>query len=127
MRTRLPTVRNGKTHRAKIAGNALYFTVNVSAAGLPREIINVKYCIDSDDSIDITTVREVEFHLNMWSIAISMALQHGAELKDVCRKFMHQQAGCGGLTDNENIRNCKSLEDYIVKWIWSEFGDGDKL
>ena len=127
MRNKLPATRQGRTHKVTIVDNSVYFTVNADDKGKPLEIINSKVRYEGEDLAQRLMIREIGFHVEMFCTAISIALQHNAPLELICRKFAHQQAGCGGFTDNAVIKSCKSIEDYIVKWLWQEYGNGGMI
>jgi hypothetical protein len=60
--------------------------------------------------------------LDQWAIAFSVALQHGAPLEELCRKFRGQIFWPDGPTDNDKIKRCSSLVDYCVRWLMLKYG-----
>lgn len=60
--------------------------------------------------------------LDQWAIAFSIALQYGAPLEDLCRKFVGSRFAPFGATRNADIRQCTSLVDYAARWILMKYG-----
>lgn len=58
-----------------------------------------------------------------WAIAVSLALQSGIPLSKLVAKFSFQDFEPKGMTDNPDIRNARSVVDYIIRWLEKEFGD----
>ncbi len=60
--------------------------------------------------------------LDQWAIAFSVALQHGATLAELCGKFTAQCFWPDGPTDNDAIKRCTSIVDYVCKWLQLQYG-----
>lgn len=60
--------------------------------------------------------------LDQWAIAFSVALQHGATLAELCGKFTAQCFWPDGPTDNDAIKRCTSIVDYVCKWLRLQYG-----
>jgi ribonucleoside-diphosphate reductase alpha chain len=59
--------------------------------------------------------------LDMWAIAFSIALQHGAGLTSLLSKFVGVQFEPLGYTSNKAIPRAKSVVDYIARWLQLKF------
>lgn len=58
---------------------------------------------------------------DQWAIAVSMALQHGADVGRLFRKFRTAQFKPYGRTKNEEISQCKSIIDYVSTWVLQKY------
>jgi ribonucleoside-diphosphate reductase alpha chain len=119
-RERLPDTRKSVTHKAVICASTpggkpwrlhVYITVGLFPDGRPAELF---LCINdaSETLVGFATV---------WAIAISLCLQSGVELSKLIEKFAFQQFAPMGFTENPDIRSCKSLCDYVIRWMEKEF------
>jgi len=62
--------------------------------------------------------------LDSWAISFSYALQHGASLEKLVKKFSGIRFEPYGATGNPEIPTCTSVVDYIVRWLDKKFGKG---
>lgn len=62
--------------------------------------------------------------LDSWAISFSYALQHGAPLDKLVKKFSGMRFEPSGVTGNPDIPTCTSVVDYIVRWLDRNFGNG---
>jgi ribonucleoside-diphosphate reductase alpha chain len=116
MRNKLPNEREAITHRFVIGGEERgkgYITVGLYDDGSPGEIF-VK--MDRQGS-------QVSGFVDAWAIAVSMLLQRGEPLAEICNKFRGSRFTPEGITDNEHIRIVTSPIDYIVRWLEGKFVD----
>jgi ribonucleoside-diphosphate reductase alpha chain len=65
--------------------------------------------------------------MDAFATSISLALQHGVQLKVLCEKFAHTRFEPSGWTGNEQIGYAKSLMDYIFRWLHLRFLSGEQL
>jgi len=65
--------------------------------------------------------------MDAFATSISLALQHGVQLKVLCEKFAHTRFEPSGWTGNEQIGYAKSLMDYIFRWLNLRFLSGEQL
>ena len=116
-RTRLPTTRKSYTHRVVIGGQwNVYITLGLYdlvcpwgyAGRRPGEVF-----ITMDDAGST-----LDGFADQWAIAISMLLQAGCSLEDLCGKFAYQKFEPQGMTDNPDIRNAHSIPDYVCRWAY---------
>ena len=117
VRHRLPEERASVTHKFSIAGHEGYITVGLYPSGEPGEIF-------------IRMAKEgstVSGLMDAFATAISLALQHGVQLKVLCEKFAHTRFEPSGWTGNEQIGYAKSLMDYIFRWLHLRFLSGEQL
>jgi ribonucleoside-diphosphate reductase alpha chain len=115
-RERLPDERKGITHRfvIKTQENEVvkgYVTVSFFSDGRIGEVF-VK--MDRQGS-------RVSGFVDAWAIAVSMLLQSGTSLEDICRKFRGAQFEPYGMTETETIRFARSPVDYIARWLEIKF------
>lgn len=115
-RRRLPDTREGTTHAVHIGGMQGYITANQHEDGSLGEIF-----IHGFGQLGSTNTGWV----NSFSIMLSIALQYGAELPMLARKYAHVKFEPYGETDNPDIPYCRSIPDYVFRWLALWFGDED--
>lgn len=59
--------------------------------------------------------------LDQWAIAFSIALQYGAPLETLCRKFINTKFAPSGATRNKDIARCTSLTDYVCRFLLKKY------
>lgn len=111
VRNRLPSERSSITHKFKIGEHKGYLSVGFYPDGGVGEIF-VK--MDQQGS-------QVSGFADAWSIAVSLLLQTGTPLEDICKKFKATRFEPAGLTGNPNIRCAQSPIDYIVRYLEGRF------
>ncbi len=107
MRKRLPDTRQSITHKFNIAGHEGYLNVGLYPDGRPGELF-------------ITMAKEgstVGGLMDAFGTAISMSLQYGVPLEVLVHKFSHTRFEPMGGTTNPDIREAKSIVDYIFRWL----------
>jgi ribonucleoside-diphosphate reductase alpha chain len=117
VRHRLQSERASVTHKFSIAGHEGYITVGLYPNGQPGEIF-------------IRMAKEgstVSGLMDAFATSVSLALQHGVQLKVLCEKFAHTRFEPSGWTGNEQIGYAKSLMDYIFRWLNLRFLSGEQL
>ena len=117
VRHRLQEERASITHKFSIAGHEGYITVGLYPNGQPGEIF-------------IRMAKEgstVSGLMDAFATSVSLALQHGVQLKVLCEKFAHTRFEPSGWTGNEQIGYAKSLMDYIFRWLSLRFLSGTQL
>ena len=113
-RRRLPDTRQSLTHKFSIQGHEGYITVGLYDDGQPGEVF-------------ITMAKEgstVGGLMDAFGTAISMSLQYGVPLSELVRKFSYAHFEPSGFTTNKQIRNARSVVDYIFRWLGIQFIDG---
>jgi ribonucleoside-diphosphate reductase alpha chain len=55
---------------------------------------------------------------------VSLAFQYGVPLDTLVRKFAHQRFEPSGFTKNPDIRQAKSITDYLFRWLGCQFIPG---
>ena len=63
--------------------------------------------------------------LDSWAIMISFALQYSIPLDVLVRRFEATAFAPAGPTSNTAIPMCSSVVDYVMRWLWREFGEGE--
>jgi ribonucleoside-diphosphate reductase alpha chain len=114
VRRRLPGTRQSITHKFEVASHEGYLTVGMYDDGAPGELF-------------ITMAKEgstVGGTMDAFGTAISLCLQYGVPLKELCNKFAHSRFEPSGFTKNADIPIAKSLVDYIFRWLALTFPDG---
>jgi ribonucleoside-diphosphate reductase alpha chain len=110
-RRKLPDERSAITHKFAIAQHEGYLTVGLYEDGQPGEIF-------------ITMAKEgstVSGLMDSFATAVSLALQYGVPLKVLCDKFSHTRFEPSGWTHHPEIRQAKSVMDYIFRWLALKF------
>lgn len=106
-RERMPETRDATTHHFEIMGEDGYITLGRFPDGRIGEIF---VSMQKQGST-------VQGLLHSWSIAISMALQYGAPLDDIIRKYRGMKFDPSGFTINKDIEMCHSIVDYVSQYI----------
>jgi ribonucleoside-diphosphate reductase alpha chain len=117
VRHRLQEERASVTHKFSISGHEGYITVGLYPNGQPGEIF-IKMAKEG------STVSGL---MDAFATSVSLALQHGVQLKVLCEKFAHTRFEPSGWTGNEQIGYAKSLMDYIFRWLSLRFLSGTQL
>ncbi|OVE76195.1 ribonucleoside-diphosphate reductase, adenosylcobalamin-dependent [bacterium E08(2017)] len=113
-RRRMPATRQSITHKFEVAGHEGYLTVGIYEDGGPGELF-------------ITMAKEgstVGGIMDAFGTAISLCLQYGVGLQELCKKFAHSRFEPAGFTKNPDIPIAKSIVDYIFRWLNLTFPDG---
>jgi ribonucleoside-diphosphate reductase alpha chain len=63
--------------------------------------------------------------MNAFATSVSIALQYGVPLDTLVRKFSYMRFDPEGVTGNPEIPFAKSMPDYIMRWLASQFLDAD--
>jgi ribonucleoside-diphosphate reductase alpha chain len=115
-RRRLPAERSSITHKFSVGGYEGYITAGMYEDGSVGEIFL------TDIGKEGSTFRGM---MGAWATALSIALQYGVPLEVYARKFTHMRFEPEGETNNPEIKQARSLVDYIMRWLISRFGDAD--
>jgi len=113
-RHRLPDTRRAITHKFDIAGHEGYITVGLYEDGAPGELF-------------ITMAKEgstIGGLMDTIGTLVSLAFQYGVPLDTLVKKFAHQRFEPSGFTKNPDIRNAKSITDYLFRWLACQFIPG---
>ncbi len=113
-RRRMPSTRQSITHKFEVAGHEGYLTVGMYEDGSPGELF-------------ITMAKEgstVGGTMDAFGTAISLCLQYGVPVRELCQKFAHSRFEPSGFTKNPDIPIAKSLVDYIFRWLDITFPGG---
>ena len=113
-RKRMPDTRQSLTHKFEIAGHEGYLTAGIYEDGMPGELF-------------ITMAKEgstVGGIMDAFGTAISLCLQYGVPVNELCHKFAHSRFEPSGFTKNSDIPMAKSIVDYIFRWLNLTFPDG---
>ncbi len=110
-RRRLSDERNAITHKFSIAGHEGYITVGLYDDGMPGEI----FITMSKQGSTISGL------MDSLATAISLALQYGVPVEELCNKFSHTRYEPSGFTGNREIPIAKSITDYLFRWMALRF------
>lgn len=117
-RKRLPDERPSITHKFSIAGHEGYLTVGLYPdTKKPGEIF-------------ITIAKQgstLAGMMDAFATSVSIALQYGVPLEDLCRKFSHMRFEPSGFTNNKQIPIAKSMMDYIFRYLSIKFLDKEPV
>ncbi len=115
-RRRLPDDRNEIGRKFRVGEYEGYIHVGVFDDGSPGDIF-------VDIAKDGTTLQGL---MNSLMIAVSMGLQYGVPPEVYVSKLSHLRFEPSGLTNDQDIRNAKSIVDYIFRWFGKKFLDVDQ-
>jgi ribonucleoside-diphosphate reductase alpha chain len=116
VRHKLQEERASITHKFKVGDHEGYITVGLYPDGQPGELF-------------ITMAKEgstVSGLMDSFALAVSIALQHGVQLKLFCEKFAHTRFEPSGWSGNPEIGYAKSIMDYIFRWLQLRFLTGQQ-
>jgi ribonucleoside-diphosphate reductase alpha chain len=112
VRKRLPDERPSLTHKFSIAGHEGYLHVGLYPdTHMPGEIF-------------ITMAKQgstISGLMDAFATSISIALQYGVPVEDLCQKFSHMRFEPSGFTNNRQIPIAKSIMDYIFRYLSIKF------
>jgi ribonucleoside-diphosphate reductase alpha chain len=112
IRKRLPDERPSLTHKFSIAGHEGYLHIGLYPdTQMPGEIF-------------ITMAKQgstIAGLMDAFATAVSISLQYGVPLEDLCQKFSHMRFEPSGFTNNRQIPIAKSVMDYIFRYLSLKF------
>ena len=112
VRKRLPDERNSYTHKFSVGGHEGYLHIGLYPdTGQPGEIF-------------ITMAKEgstISGLMDAFATSISIALQYGVPLEDLCSKFSYMRFEPSGYTNNQRIPMALSIMDYIFQYLSLRF------
>ena len=114
VRRRMSDTRTSITHKFDIAGHEGYLTVGLFDDKQPGELF-------------ITMAKEgstIGGLMDTIGTLVSLALQYGVPVEAMVKKFAHTRFEPSGFTKNPDIRNAKSIPDYIFRWMGNQFIPG---
>ena len=112
VRRRLPDDRPSVTHKFALAGHEGYLNVGMyPETGQPGELF-VRMAKEG------STISGL---MDAFATSISIALQYGVPLEDLCRKFAYMRFEPAGFTNNRQIPQATSVMDYIFKYLEQKF------
>jgi ribonucleoside-diphosphate reductase alpha chain len=59
--------------------------------------------------------------MDAFATAVSISLQYGVPLEDLCNKFSHMRFEPSGFTNNQQVPMAKSIIDYIFRYLSAKF------
>lgn len=111
-RHRMPKTRESVTHKFSVGGHEGYITAGKYRDGSVGEIFL------TDIGKEGSTMRGM---MNAFATAISLGLQYGVPLEVFVNKFSYMRFDPEGMTGNPEIPFAKSMPDYIMRWLASQF------
>jgi ribonucleoside-diphosphate reductase alpha chain len=115
VRKRLPKSRPSKTTSFAVGGAEGYMT----AGSYPDDGLGEVFLKLGKQGSTLAGV------MDAFSIAISIALQHGVPLETYVQKFTNMRFDPAGLTDDPDIRMAQSVLDYIFRRLALDYLDFD--
>jgi ribonucleoside-diphosphate reductase alpha chain len=112
VRHRMPKTRESVTHKFSVGGHEGYITAGKYNDGTVGEIFL------TDIGKEGSTMRGM---MNAFATAISLGLQYGVPLEVFVNKFSYMRFDPEGATGNPEIPFAKSMPDYIMRWLASQF------
>jgi ribonucleoside-diphosphate reductase alpha chain len=112
VRHRMPKTRESVTHKFSVGGHEGYITAGKYEDG------NVGEIFLTDIGKEGSTMRGM---MNAFATAISLGLQYGVPLEVFVKKFSYMRFDPEGITGNPEIPFAKSMPDYIMRWLASQF------
>jgi ribonucleoside-diphosphate reductase alpha chain len=112
IRRKMPKTRQSITHKFSIAGHEGYITAGMYEDGSLGEFFL------TDIGKEGSTLRGM---MNAFATSVSISLQYGVPLETLVRKFSYMRFDPEGATGNPEIPFAKSMPDYIVRWLASQF------
>ncbi len=116
-RRKLPATRSSETHKFSIAGHEGYLTHSIFETGEPAEIF-IRIAKQGSTLSGL---------LDSFAISVSMALQYGVPMKELCHKYIHSRFEPSGFTKNPDIQVATSILDYIFRYLGLRFLSDDEL
>jgi ribonucleoside-diphosphate reductase alpha chain len=110
-RRRLPDDRTEVGRKFRVGEYEGYIHVGLFEDGTPGDIF-------VDIAKEGTTLAGL---MNSFMIAVSLGLQYGVPLEVYCSKFAHMRFEPSGATNDADIRNAKSIVDYVFRWMGKKF------
>ena len=108
----MPKTRESVTHKFSVGGHEGYITAGKYTDGSVGEIFL------TDIGKEGSTMRGM---MNAFATAISLGLQYGVPLEVFVNKFSYMRFDPEGITGNPEIPFAKSMPDYIMRWLASQF------
>ncbi len=111
-RWRLPTKRKTVRVKAKLRGLRVYVDCGLYPNGRPGEIA---VTVAKSGSV-------LRGMLDSWSLAVSLALQHGCSVKQLVHTFRRLDfEPSGTVTEHDSIVSCASIVDYVMQVLELDF------
>ena len=111
VRRRLPLERHGVGRKFQVGEYTGYIHVGLFEDGTPGDIF-------VDIAKEGTTLAGL---MNSLMISVSLGLQYGVPLEVYVQRFSHMRFEPSGFTNDADIRNAKSIVDYIFRWMGKKF------
>jgi ribonucleoside-diphosphate reductase alpha chain len=111
VRRRLPLERTEVGRKFQVGEYGGYIHVGLFEDGTPGDIF-------VDIAKEGTTLAGL---MNSLMISVSYGLQYGVPLEVYVESFSHMRFEPSGFTNDEDIRNAKSIVDYIFRWMGKKF------
>lgn len=109
VRKRLPDTRESITRHTVIDYNTdIYITVGLYPdTGQPGEVFITVGKVGST----------VHGMIDLFGLNMSLLLQYGVDLEDLCDKWIGISFEPKGITDDKDIPRCSSIPDYVARWL----------
>ena len=112
VRRRLPDHRMALTHKFSVGGHEGYLHVGLYPdSGSPGEI----FLRMAKEGSTLSGLMEA------FATCVSVALQYGVPLEDLCSKFSYMRFEPSGYTNNRDIPMASSIPDYLFRYLAATF------
>jgi ribonucleoside-diphosphate reductase alpha chain len=112
----MPVTRSSVTHKFSLAGHEGYITAGKYDDGTLGEVFL------TDFGKEGSTLRGM---MGAFATVLSIGIQYGVPVEVVVRKLSYMRFEPEGMTENPEIRNARSIPDYIARWLASQFLGAD--
>ncbi|MCW2927998.1 MAG: ribonucleoside-diphosphate reductase, adenosylcobalamin-dependent, partial [Thermoleophilia bacterium] len=116
VRRRLPLERQGIGRKFQVGEYTGYIHVGLFEDGTPGDMF-------VDIAKEGTTLAGL---MNSLMISVSLGLHYGVPLEVYVQRFSHMRFEPSGFTNDTDIRNAKSIVDYIFRWMGKKFLTADQ-
>lgn len=121
---RLPEERRGVTHHFSI------LTKRTDPEGLDRlvEIDGYLQTGEYEDGrlgeifLKVGKAGAESAWIDQWALLFSVALQYGAPVEELAKKFVGTNFEPYGATKNKDIPRCTSVLDYVARYLLAKYG-----
>lgn len=116
-RRKLPRERRSLTHKFEVGGHEGYIIVGLYDDGTPGEIFLEGF--GKDGSF-------IQCMMGVWAKSMSTAIQYGQPLEKIVSNYLGMHFDPCGVTPYAEIPMCRSIPDYIARWLALKFLDDEQ-
>ena len=102
-----------------------HFTIHTRDAEMVKGYVRTG-CYDDgrlgEVFVTMGKIGEASALLDQWCIRVSVELQKGTSVEEICRKHLNTQFDPAGGTDFQEISRCTSVLDLVCKYLMLRYG-----